>query len=202
MERTYELKGWDDHTLFLELLARKSGRLLRGGEPDSDGCAKMVLNDFIRGKIPWFTPPPDVDGEDGEVIEGRTGRLGEMPRKRKREELESMPDTSMGPSTPGQDEVAKARDEEEADFEGFGSDREPGDEDADDADDVISLGVSSDEEERDASDVNSDDDVEEDDGVADDDSGDDSGGESEEGGRTSINDKPSISAPKRRKQPR
>ena len=34
MERTYELKSWNDHIHFLELLARKGGRLLKGGEPD------------------------------------------------------------------------------------------------------------------------------------------------------------------------
>ncbi|KAI7281136.1 nuclear/nucleolar GTP-binding protein [Hortaea werneckii] len=45
---------------FLELLARKGGRLLKGGEADVDGVAKMVLNDFLRGKIPWFSPPPSV----------------------------------------------------------------------------------------------------------------------------------------------
>lgn len=52
MERTYELKGWKDHIHFLELLARKGGRLLKGGEPDVDGVAKMVISDFLRGKIP------------------------------------------------------------------------------------------------------------------------------------------------------
>jgi len=45
--------------MFLEQLCRKSGRLLKGGEADIDGAAKMVLNDWIRGKIPWFTPPED-----------------------------------------------------------------------------------------------------------------------------------------------
>lgn len=46
-ERTYQVQGWgDDYTRFLELLARKSGRLLKGGEPDVDSVAKMVLNDL------------------------------------------------------------------------------------------------------------------------------------------------------------
>lgn len=49
MAKTYELSDWnDDHILFLELLARKAGRLLKGGEPDVDGVAKMVLNDFSK----------------------------------------------------------------------------------------------------------------------------------------------------------
>ncbi|KAI0011919.1 nucleolar GTP-binding protein [Xylariaceae sp. FL0662B] len=123
MERTYELKGWDDHMHFLELLARKSGRLLKAGEPDVDGVAKMVLNDFMRGKIPWFTPAPVVEGEEGKSMEGREGRLGEMPRKRKRDDLDSVPDTSVSiPTTvPSGDEEIGIRDEEE-EFEGFDSD--------------------------------------------------------------------------------
>ncbi|EFQ31918.1 NGP1NT domain-containing protein [Colletotrichum graminicola] len=124
MERTYELKGWNNHMEFLEMIARKSGRLLKGGEPDLDGVAKMVLNDFMRGKIPWFTPAPvEEEGENTtEGIEGRGGRLGEMPQKRKRtaaEMAESVADTSMGPSSVGSD----SDEEEEGDeFEGFDSD--------------------------------------------------------------------------------
>lgn len=50
MSKTYDIPDWnDDHVLFLELLARKGGRLLKGGEPDLDGVAKMVLNDFSKG---------------------------------------------------------------------------------------------------------------------------------------------------------
>lgn len=93
IERTYEMKAsdYDDDPIeFLSFLARKGGRLLKGGEPDVDGVAKMVLNDFLRGKIPWFTPPPKRVGAETaeteaatEVVEGREGRLGEMPGKRK-----------------------------------------------------------------------------------------------------------------------
>jgi nuclear GTP-binding protein len=122
IERTYQIKGYKDHIEFLELLARKGGRLLHGGEPDVDGVAKMVLNDFLRGKIPWFTPPPLLEGaedkEDG--VEGRSGRLGEMGKKRKRDG-ESMADTSVADAT---SIVAEEEDDEE--FEGFGSDSEGG----------------------------------------------------------------------------
>ena len=95
VERTYEIRnggasGFSDHVEFLEMLARKSGRLLKGGEADLDGVAKMVLNDFIRGKLPWFTPvpklphdSPDGDGGDGGFeAAGRVGRLGEMRKRR------------------------------------------------------------------------------------------------------------------------
>lgn len=89
VERTYEVKGWTNSIEFLELLARKGGRLLKGGEPDLDGVAKMVLNDFMRGKVPWFTPCPKAEGVADEKLEGREGKLGEMrTKKRKAEEME------------------------------------------------------------------------------------------------------------------
>ena len=66
VERLYEVGGYATATEFLELLARKAGRLLKGGEPDLDGVAKMVLNDFLRGKLPWFTPPPLLESSTTE----------------------------------------------------------------------------------------------------------------------------------------
>ena len=66
--------------------------MLKGGEPDVDGVAKMVLNDFLRGKIPWFTSPPKKEGAEeenvGEVVEGRKGALGEMPGSKKEDALQ------------------------------------------------------------------------------------------------------------------
>ncbi|MCJ1390625.1 GTPase required for pre-60S ribosomal subunit nuclear export and maturation [Xylographa bjoerkii] len=112
IERTYDIRGYNTPTEFLELLARKGGRLLRGGEADVDGVAKMVLNDFLRGKIPWFTPPPVTEG-NVKGIEGREGRLGEMGKKRKREDEVS---------TAGQSEAGAGNDRASAerdDFEGF-----------------------------------------------------------------------------------
>ena len=89
IERSYDVKSFTTPTEFLELLARKGGRLLKGGEPDVDGVAKMVLNDFLRGKIPWFTPPPVIEGQEKgstEGIEGRKGALGEMGKIGKRDD--------------------------------------------------------------------------------------------------------------------
>ncbi|KYK56057.1 GTP-binding protein [Drechmeria coniospora] len=119
MEKTYDLRGWETSTELLDLLARKSGRLLRGGEPDLDGVAKMMLNDFMRGRIPWFTPAPAAEDDD-ESVRGRSGKLGEMPRKRSQEEVVDEDDTTEAVS----DEGGCAGDNEEGDFEGFGSDTE------------------------------------------------------------------------------
>ncbi|QRV81202.1 guanine nucleotide binding protein-like 2 (nucleolar) [Ceratobasidium sp. AG-Ba] len=63
---------WDPE-MFLDALARKSGKLLKGGEPDRETVAKMVLNDWIRGKIPFFVRPPE--SEEGR--EGKAKRAGE-----------------------------------------------------------------------------------------------------------------------------
>lgn len=133
LDRTYEVKGWssddvefsmkpekeriEESIKFLELLARKGGRLLRGGEADLDGVAKMVLNDFLRGKIPWFSGPPATEVEDNKE-EGRDEKLGFTHKKRKRE-LEDEGKASIV----ADDDVSEAEDEdegeEEDDFEGF-----------------------------------------------------------------------------------
>ncbi|CAO1614136.1 unnamed protein product [Parajaminaea phylloscopi] len=59
LRKTYGLKSWKDSHDFLAQLARRFGKLLKGGEPDEETVAKMILNDWIRGKIPFFVPPPE-----------------------------------------------------------------------------------------------------------------------------------------------
>ncbi|OCK85211.1 nucleolar GTP-binding protein 2, partial [Lepidopterella palustris CBS 459.81] len=116
IQRTYDIKGYKDSTDFLEQLARKGGRLLKGGEADVDACAKMVINDFLRGKVPWFTPPPLLEGqEEMGSIEGRDGRLGEMNRKRKRDDAES---TVAGGEVDSEDEGDSVEVEDTDDGEG------------------------------------------------------------------------------------
>ncbi|EGF81349.1 hypothetical protein BATDEDRAFT_19365 [Batrachochytrium dendrobatidis JAM81] len=57
LARTYSLTSWTDYVDFLSQIATRSGKLLKGGDPDINTVAKMVLNDFIRGKIPYYTLP-------------------------------------------------------------------------------------------------------------------------------------------------
>ncbi|KAJ3039664.1 GTPase required for pre-60S ribosomal subunit nuclear export and maturation [Rhizophlyctis rosea] len=59
--RTYEVKEWEDAEDFLAQVAKRTGKLLKGGEADNTAIAKMVLNDWIRGKIPFYTMPPDSE---------------------------------------------------------------------------------------------------------------------------------------------
>lgn len=139
LQRTYELKEpATDSVTFLEILCRKSGRLLKGGEADIDGAAKMVLNDWIRGKLPWFTPPPYKEGEEAPAIgvEGRDGALGEMSKKRKRggesEAATSVAATSVAATV---DATGAPQDEaEHTDDEFGGLSDDDGDVDVDDDD--------------------------------------------------------------------
>eukprot|EP00884_Botryococcus_braunii_P017149 jgi/Botrbrau1/4117/Bobra.152_3s0063.2 len=57
--RAYGVKSWEDGEDFLTQLAIKSGRLVKGGEPDLNTTARGVLYDWQRGKIPFFSLPPD-----------------------------------------------------------------------------------------------------------------------------------------------
>ncbi|KAH7402821.1 NUC091 domain-containing protein [Pyrenochaeta sp. MPI-SDFR-AT-0127] len=125
LQRTYDIKDYDgDAVTFLEILCRKSGRLLKGGEADIDGAAKMVLNDWIRGKIPWFTPPPYKEGEGesgGPVKEGREGKLGEMSKKRKRG-VEGGTTPSVTATADTTSALQDSEDEDDGDFSGFSDD--------------------------------------------------------------------------------
>jgi nuclear GTP-binding protein len=73
---------WKDSTDFLELYAQKTGKLLKKGEPDVSTVSKMVLNDWIRGKIPFFIPPPEdpLAEDDPEDAEGDSG-VATVPTK-------------------------------------------------------------------------------------------------------------------------
>ncbi|KAM3933400.1 nucleolar GTP-binding protein 2 [Leptodactylus fuscus] len=63
ISKTYKIDSWKDSEDFLEKLAYKTGKLLKGGEPDRQTVSKMVLNDWQRGRIPFFVKPPNAEPE-------------------------------------------------------------------------------------------------------------------------------------------
>ncbi|EGV65587.1 GTPase required for pre-60S ribosomal subunit nuclear export and maturation [Yamadazyma tenuis] len=129
LERTYEIKGWkkfeEDASLleeasaeFIELIARKHGKLLKGGEPDEHGVAKQVLNDFNRGKIPWFTAPP----QDEEIREGEDKRAGIKRKRAEREEKalqQDMDEYKKQKPNNDSDDDDQVEGKEEQDWEGI-----------------------------------------------------------------------------------
>ncbi|XP_012502179.1 PREDICTED: nucleolar GTP-binding protein 2 [Propithecus coquereli] len=61
ISKTYKIDSWENAEDFLEKLAFRTGKLLKGGEPDLQTVGKMVLNDWQRGRIPFFVKPPDAE---------------------------------------------------------------------------------------------------------------------------------------------
>ncbi|KAF2356301.1 Nucleolar GTP-binding protein 2 N-terminal domain, partial [Trinorchestia longiramus] len=85
LSTTYKVYEWGTCTEFLETLARRMGRLLKGGEPDVNAIAKLILNDWQRGKIPYFVPPPGHDSSEFQ----KTKQVENIAlEKRTREKLE------------------------------------------------------------------------------------------------------------------
>uniref|UniRef100_A0A224XKG7 Nucleolar GTP-binding protein 2 n=1 Tax=Panstrongylus lignarius TaxID=156445 RepID=A0A224XKG7_9HEMI len=60
--RTYNISKWDDTDDFIRQHAIKTGKLLKGGEPDVPNISRMILNDWQRGKLPYYSQPPEVPG--------------------------------------------------------------------------------------------------------------------------------------------
>ncbi|EJT48833.1 hypothetical protein A1Q1_02168 [Trichosporon asahii var. asahii CBS 2479] len=88
IERTYGLEpregGWhgeEGAAVLLSTIAKKAGKLLKGGEPDQEAAAKMVLNDWIRGKIPFFVPPPAKQSENPVAAEEPVTEASEDARE-------------------------------------------------------------------------------------------------------------------------
>lgn len=63
--KTYLVDNWSSPTEFLEKLAVRSGKLLKKGEPDIAIVARMVLNDWQRGKLPFYVCPPGFEVPNG-----------------------------------------------------------------------------------------------------------------------------------------
>ena len=61
LQTMYEIEDWTDSFDFMAQIAKRSGKLLKGGEPDYHNVAVMILNDWQRGKLPWFVSPPFED---------------------------------------------------------------------------------------------------------------------------------------------
>jgi len=83
----YKLPGdtepWEDHEEFLKVLAIKMGKLRKGGEPDVEIVARMILYDWQRGRLPFFTPPPakEADEEDEKEEAGEEEETKENYRR-------------------------------------------------------------------------------------------------------------------------
>ena len=170
LRRAYKVQSWESPEDFLQQVARLTGRLLKGGEPDLNTAAKMVLYDWQRGRIPFFAPPPQLpehmrgpaaikhnlpeDAADAEM------RAADAFVERANEAVNRQVGRRM-PAAHGMfDEEDQRGDGEEGDEETDGEDGEDGDGSEDDAGEETNAGGDSDkerdEEEEDGSEDDSD----------------------------------------------
>eukprot|EP00002_Diphylleia_rotans_P023303 TRINITY_DN457_c0_g3_i1.p1 TRINITY_DN457_c0_g3~~TRINITY_DN457_c0_g3_i1.p1 ORF type:complete len:590 (-),score=173.27 TRINITY_DN457_c0_g3_i1:73-1842(-) len=56
----YQMPNFDDLNGFLLNMANKIGKLRRGGLVDLQAAARTVLQDWMDGKIPFYTIPPEL----------------------------------------------------------------------------------------------------------------------------------------------
>ncbi|KAG8447830.1 hypothetical protein GDO86_015076, partial [Hymenochirus boettgeri] len=56
----YKVANFRDTLEFLAMLAKRQGKLKKGGTPDHEKAAKSVLTDWVSGKISYFTHPPET----------------------------------------------------------------------------------------------------------------------------------------------
>eukprot|EP00126_Sphaerothecum_destruens_P009337 Sdes_comp20486_c0_seq1m14871 len=77
--RHYGIQKWENCADFLEQYSRKTGKLLKGGEPDINAVARMVLTDWQRGKLPYFTLPEITDESQEPAQEGALSAAGKVP---------------------------------------------------------------------------------------------------------------------------
>jgi nuclear GTP-binding protein len=77
VQRQYGIGEWSDSMDFLCKVALKSGRVLKGGEPDVNTIAINVINDWQRGKLPYFVAPPRSEDDEDNEGEGGDEPMGE-----------------------------------------------------------------------------------------------------------------------------
>jgi len=61
LTQIYKIPIFETPTEFLQHVATRRGRLGRGGVPDIEAAAQLVLNDWNTGRIPYYTVPPESD---------------------------------------------------------------------------------------------------------------------------------------------
>ena len=58
--KLYNITAFADVNDFLINVARARGRIRRGGLPDTNAAALLVLSDWNQGRIPYYTVPPQA----------------------------------------------------------------------------------------------------------------------------------------------
>ena len=63
----YSITSYKNINEFLALVSRKLGKLSKGGVPNLDMAARVILNDWNSGKIKYYTHPPETETAETHV---------------------------------------------------------------------------------------------------------------------------------------
>jgi len=104
----YKIPDFNTPNEFLVHVARKNGKLMKGGIPNINVAAKMVLQDWTGGRIPFYTEPPAVsaDVHVGATIVSQFGPDFDISQAKVLDSLENLNDnvelhsTAMSASQP------------------------------------------------------------------------------------------------------
>ncbi|KAJ2449073.1 GTPase required for pre-60S ribosomal subunit nuclear export and maturation [Coemansia sp. RSA 2336] len=77
IQRHYNMDQWSDAHDFLLQLGTNTGKLKKGGEPDLHVVSKMVINDWLRGRLPHYRAPPEYSEPLPKSVEDKTGTAAE-----------------------------------------------------------------------------------------------------------------------------
>lgn len=129
IRKKYGVTEWASPEDFLEKLARRTGKLHKGAEPDLMTAAKTVLLDWQKGKIPFFELPADDDENDGPSERGGPPGSGDGPSEEENPEARSKAASASGRQMAKEIPVKEAffdeGDENQADKEEDDGDDEP-----------------------------------------------------------------------------
>lgn len=108
LEKTYNVTNWKDPVHFLEMYARRTGKLMKGGEPNISSVAKMILNDFQRGKLPYFIKPPVDESKIESIADNKeeTQAVETVANEKKSENTAQIDEDKDSTETPNENIIA------------------------------------------------------------------------------------------------
>lgn len=95
----YGVENFETVDQFLLLLARRFGKLKKGGIPDTYAAAKQILNDWNIGKIKYYTCPPDIHDLPAYISTELIGEFSKGFDLNEDEATEEFKDTNSGLSS-------------------------------------------------------------------------------------------------------
>jgi nuclear GTP-binding protein len=71
---------WTDAVSLMEMIAKKCGRLRKGGDPCQRSAAVMLVNDYQRGRLPHYVAPPELKSpeDQDDMIESKISDTKEL----------------------------------------------------------------------------------------------------------------------------